>query len=58
MGGKLGKNWYRASQIFEVSQAHAHTILVKVTPPRLSALIWYQNQVHIPLAFLDMTIYV
>ena len=32
MGGKLDKNWYKESQIFEVWQAHPHTILVKVTP--------------------------
>ena len=34
----LAKNWYRDSQIFEVRQAHPHTILVKVTPPPSYAL--------------------
>ena len=34
-GGKLGKNWYRESQIFEVQQAHPRTILVKVTSPMI-----------------------
>ena len=33
MGGKFGKNWCRDSQIFEVRQAHPHTILVKEPPP-------------------------
>ena len=31
--GNLAKNWYRDSQIFEVRQAHPHTILVKEPPP-------------------------
>ena len=38
MGGKLDKNWYRESQIFEVRQAHPRTILVRVTPQGLTKL--------------------
>ena len=32
MGGYLGQNRYRESQIFEVQQAYPCTLLAKVTP--------------------------
>ena len=40
-GWEIGqKNWYRESQIFEVRQAHPHTILLRVPSLDVIALNW------------------
>ena len=48
MGGRLGKNWYTESQIFEVRQAQPRTILVKVSPPGHCYPEWHNFPVYIP----------